>query len=371
MKILLLSAYDAASHQYWREGIVEHIPEHEWTVLTLPARFFSWRVRGNSLTWAFEQKAILSQHYDLIVATSMADISGLKGLVPSLAHIPTIVYFHENQFAYPKTEQAFNSVEPQMLSIYSGVAANGLVFNTDFNRQTFLAGARQLLKKLPDQVPKGIVESLEAKSHVIAVPIRGCDKQCRESSNRTQLSVVWNHRWEYDKGPILLKHIVEKALLKSLDIKFHIVGQRFRYTPVEFDEIAELLKQTTSKAVLGHFGFVESRDAYYQLLRTSDVVLSTAEHDFQGLSILEAVYRGCTPLVPNKLAYPEILGQQFCYGQDSMELDKLAVLAVEKLAVYASRKQAGNSLPKANVERFTWPNLIGDYQSIFNEVVNG
>ena len=98
MRILLLSAYDADSHVYWRKGLVEHLDEHEWTVLSLPGRYFSWRMRGNSLSWAFEQRELLSQAYDLVVATSMTDLSALRGFVPSLAQIPTLVYFHENQF---------------------------------------------------------------------------------------------------------------------------------------------------------------------------------------------------------------------------------------------------------------------------------
>jgi len=52
MKILLLSAYDAASHRHWREMLVTGFPEHDWTVLTLPPRHFNWRMRGNALSWA-------------------------------------------------------------------------------------------------------------------------------------------------------------------------------------------------------------------------------------------------------------------------------------------------------------------------------
>ena len=43
MRILLLSAYDAESHRYWREGLVSRFPEHHWQVLRLPPRYFNWR----------------------------------------------------------------------------------------------------------------------------------------------------------------------------------------------------------------------------------------------------------------------------------------------------------------------------------------
>ena len=96
MRILLLSAYDAQSHKYWREALVDEFPEHHWTQLVLPGRYFSWRIRGNSMQWALGAKATLDQPYDLVLATSMVDLASLKGFVANLANIPSILYFHEN-----------------------------------------------------------------------------------------------------------------------------------------------------------------------------------------------------------------------------------------------------------------------------------
>ena len=49
---------------------------------------------------------------------------------------------------------------------------------------------------------------------------------------------------------------------------------------------------------LGHWGTVTGRQNYYRLLERADVVLSTALHEFQGVAVMEAVARGCQPLVP-------------------------------------------------------------------------
>jgi hypothetical protein len=94
VRILLLSAYHANSHKAWADGLVAAIPAHQWTVLTLPPRHFSWRLRGNSLSWAMLQSEQLNADYDLLVATSMTDLSALRGLCPSLCRLPTLVYFH-------------------------------------------------------------------------------------------------------------------------------------------------------------------------------------------------------------------------------------------------------------------------------------
>ena len=167
MKILLLSAYDAASHQRWRRGLESAFPDYQWEVLVLPARYFSWRIRGNGLSWAYGQREILEQPYQLIVATSMVDLATLKGLVPLLAATPSIVYFHVNQFAYPANERQRNSLEPAMVNLYSALAADRIVFNSEYNRSSFMSGVSQLLKKLPDFVPPGIVEQLQQRSELL------------------------------------------------------------------------------------------------------------------------------------------------------------------------------------------------------------
>ena len=124
------------------------------------------------MSWAFgEQAALLQADYDLVIATSMTDLSSLRGFVPSLAQIPTILYFHENQFAYPATNKARANVEPQILNLYSALAADKLLFNSEFNYQSFMDGASALLKKLPDQIPTNLIERLKARASVLAVPL--------------------------------------------------------------------------------------------------------------------------------------------------------------------------------------------------------
>lgn len=306
MKILLLSAYDAASHKRWREGLVKHCADHDWTCLSLPARYFNWRVRGNSLSWAFSERATLEQDYDLLIATSMVDLSSLRGFVPKLASVPTLLYFHENQFDYPvsnkqKSAEHHGSVEPQILSIYSALCATTLVFNSSYNRQTFLEGAAALLKKLPDAVPGNLIECMEQCSQVLSVPLDDSffSNIERDRDTSSPLQLVWNHRWEYDKGPDRLLLFIRELKRLNVVFRLHVVGQQFRQQPAEFEEIKQLLLECKA---LGEWGFIESEASYRRLLCDADVVLSTALHDFQGLSILEAVASGCKPLLPARQA---------------------------------------------------------------------
>lgn len=313
-RVLLLSPYDAMSHRYWREGVVQHLSDITFTVVCLPARFFAWRHRGNSLSLAYDER--LAGDFDLVIATSMTDLSALRGLRPALSTIPTVLYFHENQFAYPDSENTQGGqVERQITSIYSALAADHLVFNSAYNQDTFLRGARALLKRMPDHVPPGLLESLKGKASVLPVPL---DEAlfARQSTRGDELSIVWNHRWEYDKGLADLQHIVEGLVDSGLRFTFHLIGQQFRKSPDTMTQIVNTLQQAGR---LGNCGFVESRDDYLALLSQSHVVLSTAQHEFQGLAVLEAVACGCMPLVPNRLVYPELFSFEYCY-EDAQEV---------------------------------------------------
>lgn len=296
------------------------LAEHQWTVLTLPGRYFSWRIRGNSMSWAFgEHAATLAAHYDLVIATSMTDLSALRGFVPSLGNIPTLVYFHENQFDYPSTANARANVEPQILNLYTALAADQLAFNSRYNFDTFISGARALLKKLPDQVPENVLELIEKKSTILPVPLldvvpQQVDStvswQCYENVSSTDrpLLIAWAARWEYDKGPDRLLAIIEQLERSGIDYRLCILGQKFRQVPEEF----AVIKHNFSHRI-DQFGFAQSAQEYQQWLSCADVFLSTAVHEFQGLAVLEATDAGCIPLLPDRLVYSELFPARCLY----------------------------------------------------------
>ncbi len=387
-KALLLSAYDAVSHRLWRQTLLAMFPNIDWTVLTLPPRHFAWRIRGNSLSWAFNHRELLTDNYDFLLVTSMVDLSALRGFVPELARLPTIVYFHENQFNYPVSGRQFVSVEPQILTLYTALCADKLVFNSDWNRQSFLTGVRMLLKDLPDHVPASLLDKLQ-HAQVIPVPLAdelfddltGCsDKQETHSSDsdsveRPQnsdgldiLNIVWNHRWEYDKGPALLLAIVYELIATGARFRLHLLGERFRRSPAEFTEISAKLAQYYQQFDItpGHCGYLAARWDYEHLLRASDVVLSTADHDFQGLSLLEAIACGCTPLAPARLVYPEYLGKDFLYS-GSTDIKAAAASALAALQVLASDKLTGLTMPHADITQFRASQLRAAYTALFFE----
>jgi len=340
LTILLLSAYDAGSHQQWRQTLCEMFPHWHWTCLTLPARHFAWRVRGNSLSWAFNHRRELTDNYDLVIATSLTDLASLRGFVPALAGIPTLVYFHENQFAYPPSADQHSSVEPAMVNLYSALCADHVAFNSEWNRQSFLLGAQQLLAKLPDHVPLGLTEQIRERSSVLPVPLPDQLFFPRQETRRphaSPLQIVWNHRHEYDKGPDLLLLVVRELIHCKQPFRLHMLGQRFRRRPAALDVLDAVLHEYYQRNGIepGVNQYISSRADYQQLLMQSDIVLSTALHDFQGLSMLEAVALGCYAVAPDALAYPEFLPVDGLFAVAELDLPTQARGAAQTIQRHA------------------------------------
>lgn len=314
--IWLLSAYRADSHAAWADWLVGRFPEIDWQRLELPGRHFPWRIRGNPLSWL---DALPGDRPDRILATSMVDLATLRGLHPRLGGVPTDYYFHENQFAYPLGAHQVRSVEPQMVQLYGALCADRLVFNSRFNRDSFLAGVDTLLGKMPDQVPVGVSARLAARAQICPVPI--LSPPLPEAGHQSDL-IVWNHRWEYDKAPEVFADAMLRLAAEGVGFRLALLGGRHgRIHPA----LQRLRDQLSDRIVAdGRLPAAE----YRHWLAQAGIVVSTAIHEFQGLAMLEAVNAGAAPLVPDALCYPEQYPAAYRYPAG--DIDAL----VERLAAW-------------------------------------
>jgi glycosyltransferase involved in cell wall biosynthesis len=170
---------------------------------------------------------------------------------------------------------------------------------------------------MPDGLPDGLIDRMAEKSGVLPVPIE--DRLFTEGGRRLDTRcphLLWNHRWEYDKAPDRLLLLLDALRNKGQDFRLSVVGEQFRQAPDAFEQI----RQRHGERIL-NWGFLQDRAEYDRLLCQADVVLSTALHDFQGLSMLEAMACGCLALAPERLAYPEYVpaGQLYASHEDDPE----------------------------------------------------
>lgn len=298
--IWLLSAYRSDSHAAWADWLVDTFTEFHWCRLELPGRHFRWRIRGNPLSWLHN---LPDENPELILATSMVDISTIKGLHPRLVDVPCLYYFHENQFSYPVSKNQIDSVEPKMVQLYGALSAEKLLFNSAYNRDSFLEGVAALLKKFPDETPASIVPTLKSKCAVYPVVIEPIE----ENEIKNTRLILWNHRWEYDKAPEVFCEALLKLEKINPDFMLALLGSRPKIKP---EVLAKIETNFSDKIIIN--GKV-TKEQYRQYLSRSAIIVSTAIHEFQGLSVLEAITAGAVPLVPDDLCYREQYSDEYRY----------------------------------------------------------
>ena len=338
-RILLISAYPAQSHRYWQRQFEAILgPVADITALTLPARYYSWRHQGSALSFLDPtHQRILKQNFDRVVCTSACNLCELRGLNPQLSRYPNLVYFHENQFAFPGKQNLTALRTMQVTEIYTALAADQLAFNSKFNADSFLDGAAELLKQLPDEVPGHLLDTIAQKLTILPVPL-SIPETVHSSLNSSAttmtkrpngyLRVLWNHRWEDDKGLDLLAAIIEQSHRQALPVHFVIGGPRHPKAATAFQK--QIAPFSNLVSILPYFP-----DHRHYLVEVSrcHAVLSTAKHEFQGIAVMEAALMGLYPVVPNHLVYPEYIPSKYCYDQnanDRSETVRNACKALEK-----------------------------------------
>lgn len=356
MKILVLEPYYGGSHQHFLDNLREFVA-FDYTFLTLPAR--KWKMRMLlSAPWfiqSIEELLVEQRHFDTVLCSSFVDVSVFRALVSRIEgwNVGAIycTYFHENQFAYPDQDHAEASRQFAAINFTSALASDRIGFNTLYNKATFLDSCGQYLRSVSDIKLPHLLEDLEKKSSVLypGLDFSTIDRAIPKSKNEIPV-IVWNHRWEHDKNPE--EFFAALYRLKSIGVPFQLIilGQSFRTIPPCFEKA----HHDFSKEIV-HFGFAESYEQYVALLRRGDIIVSTSIHEFYGISVIEAVRAGCTPLLPERLSYPELFDARYLYQEGTF------ATRLEELV-----RQGGRPLTTERAvemtKKFEWKSLIERYE---------
>jgi glycosyltransferase involved in cell wall biosynthesis len=301
MKVALVEPYYGGSHKAWTDGYANR-SNHEVVLLTHEARFWKWRMHGGFLTLA-EQLAELAKdgwHPDVILASSMMDVAAFAGAIRhTAAAVPIATYFHESQFTYPLSPADKVDFTYQMKNWGSAAVSDLVIFNSEYHRSVFAAEASSFLNAFPDNKHVDMVDRVIADAVVLPVGIDLAPFTGDPIRSDEPPLLLWNQRWEHDKGPEELKAVVAVLLGNDVEFRMAMCGEVFVSVPPTFAEITEMLGDR-----LIHEGHAE-RSLYESMLRQSSVVLSTADQEFFGIGVIEAIAAGAYPVLPNRLVYPE------------------------------------------------------------------
>ena len=148
----------------------------------------------------------------------------------------------------------------------------------------------------------------------------------------------------------------------DLDFRLALLGENFQKVPKDFIAAKERFKNR-----IVQYGYVKSRKKYFEWLQKGSIIISTAQQENFGMSVIEAIRCGCIPLLPNRLAYPEILPKEFhsdfLYRNQDELIEKLSFMIKNFGRLHKKRV----ALMKA-MEKFNWSNCIHKYDRVLEKL---
>ena len=359
MKFLFLEPFFGGSHRYFAEGLATH-SRHQIDLVTMPARFWKWRMRGAALY--FLKKIPPLESYDGLITSNMVSLSDFRSLLKKPCP-PSLVYFHESQITYPLGPGETMDVHFGFTDMTTALAADRILFNSQTHFDAFFEKLPKFLKMMPDFRPAWIADEIRSRAGVLHP---GCTlPKIEEDEQKVRANpplIIWNHRWEFDKNPEDFFLALDEMVKRGLDFNVALLGENFQSSPKEF-EVAR--KRYGEKIVA--YGHEPSRDVYESWLKRGTVVVSTAWQENFGISMVEAISAGCIPLMPNRLSYPEIIPERFhadfLYKNQEELLEKLSHLI---LGTFFSEEKMAKI--RFEMDRFSWDRIITEYDNELQEL---
>jgi glycosyltransferase involved in cell wall biosynthesis len=300
---LFVEPFYGGSHRAFLDGLVVH-GGHELALLTLPEGEWRRRMRRGAQELAARVDEVRGS-FDFLVVSDMLDLPVFLALTrPRFERVPVMAYFHENQFTYPRLRGTkFNSWFGQV-NYLSALAADVVAFNSEFHREDFLGALRTLAGQPNNWLVAEAIEEIERKSAVLPVGVElGWIAELRRERQENQpRTILWNHRWEFDKAPEMFERVVFGLAREGVPFRLAIAGE-----PGENPSEAMTRVRDAMGDRVAHFGFAESKEAYGRLLWESDIAISTTRHEFFGVGMVEAMAAGCVPVAPRRYNYPALV----------------------------------------------------------------
>lgn len=353
--ILFIEPFYGGSHKQLIDLLVSNLEKKsgcsKLTLITLSAKKWHWRARTSALY--LSQNIPKNENYKILFCSSVLNLAELIALRQDLSNLKKIIYFHENQLVYPVQKHKDRDFQYGYNQVLSAMVADLIIFNSSFNMTTFLSNIDNFFKIQPDFRPKNLKQQIEVKCKVIYFPVK-VPIINEVITQPDMLHIIWPHRWEHDKNPELFFNTLFE--LKSGGLKFcvSVLGQSFEDVP----EIFEKAKENLSEYIL-HWGRLDSIEEYYKCLKSGHVVVSTANHEFFGVAMLEGVFCGCFPLAPKALVYTEIYPEVCLYNTPNQLFKKLKNFCDKPYL-------AKNYLKQANIDlqKFTADVVLKEFENV-------
>ncbi|XP_066855776.1 tRNA-queuosine alpha-mannosyltransferase isoform X5 [Anser cygnoides] len=327
MTVLLIEAFYGGSHKQLMDLLQEELKE-ECVLCTLPAKKWHWKARTAALY--FMQTVPTNPNYRILFASSVLNLAELAALRPDLGKLKKVLYFHENQLAYPVQNWKERDFQYGYNQILSCLVADVVVFNSAFNMESFLTSIGKFMKLIPDHRPKDLEKIIRPKCQVLYFPVRFPDVS----------RFMPEHKLAHLENLIGVKSNGDAYQFAGLpgQQKSRALGGLMKNSNVCRE--SGLCEAQPGLCTTQHEGLHSPLTAPERLNKSeaSESTNPCQEEDKQHLTFnlcniwsgmdyqqrplhvawphrwVEAVYCGCYPLCPKALVYPEIFPAEYLYS---------------------------------------------------------
>lgn len=362
LRFLFIEPFYGGSHRDFADGLTR-ASAHTIDLVTLPARFWKWRMRGAALHLLKKIDALES--YDGLITSDILGLADFKALC-GVPCPPVMLYFHENQLTYPLAPNRTIDYQFGFTNITTALSADRILFNSRTHFDAFFDTLPRFIGMMPEFKPHWAVDAIRQKSQVMYPGCQFDDAPAAPPGDKAAPPlIIWNHRWEFDKNPADFFCALDSVVARGADFRLALLGENYQAVPKEF-----IAAQQKFKDRIVHCGYVPSKADYFGWLAEGDIVVSTAIQENFGISVIEAIRHGCLPLLPNRLSYPEIIPAEFhdpfLYNSQEDFVDKLFVLLKD-------RPQLRDQAPRLALamRAFSWQQRIHHFDKALAELARG
>lgn len=353
LRIDLVEPFFAGSHRSWAEGWAAH-SAHEVVLHTLPGSAWRWRMRGAAVTLApgLVAGSAVGGPPDLLVVSDMIDLGDLLARTRAThGRVPVVLYLHENQLTYPRRPGEPLDAGLAWLTWRNLTLADEIWCNSAFHRDELLAALPALLDDVPDHRHDDLLPVVAERMRVLPV---GVDIPASGTRTRPPL-IVSNQRWHHDKDVTAVVRALRWLADSGASFRVAVLGD---HRGGEGAEIEPLLDRLGDRVVARG---LQDRADYETLVGGADIVVSAARNEFFGVAVVEAVGAGAVPVLPDALAYPEVIPAEY-HAAVLHPRGGLRPALAAALAQLEDRRAAIEGLA-ASMERFSWSVVAPAYDA--------
>lgn len=287
LDILALEPFYGGVRRQMLEAIAR-CSRHRWNILKLPARRIERRLMVSATWFAECLQRVEVGDVDVLFVSEVLNLAHLRQLVPWLADVPSVVYFHDNQL--PPAVPNRRDLPGDLVNLNSAMAATEAWFNSLCNLRTFLSRASAMVMRNQDLLGLNPLPGLTAKAHLVPPPIdMGMIHELADSGiQRDDRSVL-----------------IDARGADAATISMAMSRLRKRKEVTRITTIGQVPDQATGANLM----VIDERDeaAQTRAMLSAGVMASARQGAVADDVTIKGLAAGCHPVVPSDGVYPELL----------------------------------------------------------------